>query len=293
MTIKFDSASRARAAQVEWAASRNIEFDPQGYTLRLEDNLFQPLNEGTLAELSAGAGDELGTGARRGKMQALHASSGLAVNVFDYWRDRPREPLARALGIDSTIDGIQFERTFPTGMQGTPPHLDVTLTLGDGRVIAIESKFLEAYPGRAHVRPFRETYFPEGAGRWTDGSLPACQKIAEALRGGDTVYHHLDAQQLLKHALGLANIVGERYALWYVWYDVGGEDGERHRREIKDFSECIDPSLGFRATSYQALIERLGEKCGPEHSEYLAYLQSRYGSVPSTPSGSPPLPLPA
>jgi hypothetical protein len=279
LPIRFDSASLARAAQVEWAANRNIEIDPQGYTLRLEDNLFQPLNESTRAELAAGAGDELGANGRRGKMRALHASSALAVNVFDYWRGRACEPLARALGVEGAIDDIQFERTFPTGMQGTPPHLDVTLTFDDGRVIAVESKFLEPYPGRAHPRPFRNTYFPEGAGRWIAGALPACQKIAEALRAGETIYLHLDAQQLLKHALGLANAVGDRYALWYVWYDVGGEDGERHRREIAEFSGCVDASLRFRATSYQDMIGRLADECGPPYNEYISYLRQRYGKA--------------
>ena len=69
------------------------------------------------------------------------------------------------LSLDLVHADIQFERTFPTGMLGTPPHLDVTLTTDSRRVIAIESKFLETYPARTGVRPFRDTYFPASGGR--------------------------------------------------------------------------------------------------------------------------------
>lgn len=271
------ATARSRTRQLAWAAHHGIEVDRQGYTLRLEYNLFQPLNDRTRAELGGGAGGELGVAGDRGKMQALHASSALAVNVFDYWRDRSREPLQRALGIPSAIVDIQFERTFPTGMQGTPPHLDVTLCTADGGLIAIESKFLEPYPAKTRPQPFRDTYFPIAAGRWSALTLPACQDLAEALRSGATIYHHLDAQQLLKHALGLAYTVGERYALWYFWYDPGGEEGERHRRDVGAFSVCVDPALGFRAMSYQSLFDRLEEACSGEHAEYLHYVTGRYG----------------
>ena len=34
-------------------------------------------------------------------MRALHSSSALAVNFFDYWTDRDKTPILSALGIDS------------------------------------------------------------------------------------------------------------------------------------------------------------------------------------------------
>ena len=92
MEIQNNASVRTRAVQVAWAARQGIKIDPQGYTLCLQDNLFQPLSATTHAELTAGAGAELGLGGGRGKLQALHSSAALAVNVFDYWRDRQREP---------------------------------------------------------------------------------------------------------------------------------------------------------------------------------------------------------
>jgi len=281
MTSPADAASRGRRAQLAWAESRDIEVDHQGYTLRLEDNLFQPLGEQTRRELAAGAGNELGEEGGRGKLQAVHASAALAVNVFDYWRNRPREPLQQAFALEEAISNIQFERPFPTGMLGTPPHLDVTLTTDSRRVIAIESKFLEVYPARTGVRPFRDTYFPASGGRWDAGKLTDCQRLADALRSGEQSYRHLDAQQLLKHALGLAHTVGDRFSLWYLWYDPAGEEGRVHRTEIEEFSRCIDPHLGFRSMTYQELIAKLEVSCGAEHSAYLSYLTARYAAAPS------------
>ena len=162
-------------------------------------------------------------------------------------------------------------------MQGTPPHLDVTLSTSDGRLMAIESKFLEPYP-RKTSKEFRETYFP-ATGRWADRALPACQDLAEAIRTGRRIFEYLDAQQLLKHVLGLANSIHERYALWYFWYDPGGEEGAVHRREIEDFSGCVDPTVEFATRSYQEVISRLAEECGEEHAGYVDYMTSRYGSL--------------
>jgi hypothetical protein len=283
-----DAGSRSHRAQRIWAASRGIATDSQGYTWEVEANLFQPLNVATRRELDGGAGGELGLDGARGKIRALHGSSALAINVFDYWRERPREPLARALGIDGTITEIEFERPFPTGMRGVPPHLDVTLTLNDGRVIAIESKFLEPYPARPKkVLPFRATYFPHGPGRWATAELPACQRLAESVRSGERIFRHLDAPQLLKHALGLARKYSNGFALWYLWYDVGDDEGMVHGREVEEFAACVEPELGFRAVGYQGLIERLERECGTEHSEYLGYLRDRYGRTST--SAEPPV----
>ena len=73
-------------------------------------------------------------------MKALHASSALVVNFFDYWTDKPKAPLLSALGIDADdIESLDFEAQFPTGLLGTPPHLDIAMTLESGAVIGIEA----------------------------------------------------------------------------------------------------------------------------------------------------------
>lgn len=139
-------------AQRRWAAGRGISVDGAGRTPELEDNLYQPLHPQTQAEFEKGAGNEL-----EGDMRSLRSSAALACNVFDPWRERPLRPLATACGADPDLARLRFEATFPTGLRGTPPHLDVLLD-GDGTPTAIESKFTEIYsPGRHGG--FAEAYF--------------------------------------------------------------------------------------------------------------------------------------
>lgn len=77
-----------RDQQQVWARQRGIKFDQDGYTLFLDDNLLLPLIPEVKKEFQSGKGDELGSGERRGKMQALHSSAALMVNIFQYRANR-------------------------------------------------------------------------------------------------------------------------------------------------------------------------------------------------------------
>ena len=49
-----------------------------------------------------------------GKMQALHSSSAIVVNVFEYWKSKSPDFIAKALKIPSKkIEEIVFEEKFP------------------------------------------------------------------------------------------------------------------------------------------------------------------------------------
>ncbi len=63
-------------------------------------------------------------------MHAVHSSSVLACNVFDYWRAKDLGLMGQALGIESLIERITFEAQFPTGLPGSPPNLDVACGSG-------------------------------------------------------------------------------------------------------------------------------------------------------------------
>ena len=91
-----------RNQQLKWAAD-HVEVDASGYTSTFEQNLFASPSEETRLEFSKGDGGELGTPGKRGKMQALHSSSALGCNVFEYWRKRDAQPLANALQLNSKI----------------------------------------------------------------------------------------------------------------------------------------------------------------------------------------------
>lgn len=215
-------------------------------------------------------------------MRALHSSSALVVNFFDYWTDRDKAPILSALGIDPEGGAsLKFEAQFPTGLGGTPPHLDVAITNSIGHVVGVEAKFTEHLKRSTKGKSgFKAAYFPNSRKLWSKKGLPACQTLAEELwngqlRGGRQRFEYLDPWQLLKHALGLAKRMGNRFSLYYLYYDCVGEEQEAHRQEIDCFGKWVGDEIKFRALTYQEVFERL-RNSGQADAGYLNYLESRY-----------------
>jgi hypothetical protein len=260
-----------------WADDRGIPVDASGYTLILEDNLFRPLYDATRADFEAGSGSELGIRGARGKMQALHSSSALAVNVFDYWRPRNATPLAGALGFSAPPTGIRFEAQYPTGMQGKPPNLDLSLEIG-GTTVAIESKFLEPYGRKGTGTPFQDSYFPFGYATWAERNLPSCQELARAMQDGGITFRFLNAAQLLKHVLGLVRLGSGRFALVYLYYAPEGPESLIHASEVAAFAQAVSSDFAFGALTYQELYARLSTQVSTADNDYTRYLHDRYFS---------------
>ena len=207
-------------------------------------------------------------------MQALHSSSALACNVFDYWRGRDTSPLARALEIEAPICSIAFERKFPTGLRGKAPNLDVVLTPASGPAVAIESKFLEPYGSKGKKSGFKPKYFPRDRELWTEAGFPKCQAAATAASARKD--QRLNAAQLLKHILGLARM-SSPWSLLYLWYDPTANTDETHSSELRSFSNSVSGDrLLFRAISYQTLFKKLVVEAGQNDVPYIEYLRDRY-----------------
>jgi hypothetical protein len=83
---------------------------------------------------------------------------------------------------------------------------------------------------------------------------------------------------LIKHILGLrSKFRKDRFRLLYLWYDVLGEEGFIHRKEIEAFKVIAGADgIKFHSLSYQELIVRLAKECGPEHKQYIRYITGRY-----------------
>ena len=148
--IKEKQKYWARLKKLDLIGSQ-IERGDKIYCRDLHDNLFLPLSNESKAELEAGDGNELGGGETPGKMQALHSSSALGVNVFEYWRyNKNFSPIAKALKIPSrNIGKISYEKKFKALKgQGTDPNIDVVFEYANGTACAIECKFTEAYSNR-------------------------------------------------------------------------------------------------------------------------------------------------
>ena len=215
-------------------------------------------------------------------MRALHSSSAVAVNLFDHWTGRDKNLILSALGFQPDPgNALDFEAKFHTGFGCTPPHLDVAITQSDGFVVALECKFTEHLKRSTRGKSsFTASYFPRSSSLWNEHGLPACQEFAqdlreEELRGGRQRFEYLDPRQLLKHVLGLARQLGQRFNLCYLYYDWPGERPAAHRRETDSFSELVGDEIGFRALTYQDVFHklRLSEQASPE---YLDYLETRY-----------------
>ena len=260
------------AHQRRWARAVSVPLDQSGSAARSVDaNLFRSLSAETRVEFAKGAGCELGTFEAPGSMASLRSSAALVVNVFDPWRGTNLTPLAGILGADPAANRLRMEVTFPTGLRGIPPHLDVVVDRPDGHVLAIESKFTEPYEHATNA--FKPSYFKKDS-IWD--SLPRLRGLAERIEAGEEVFEHLGAAQLIKHTLGLTRACGvEGFTLLYLWYEWPSPMATVHRAEIERFAAIVTSEIGFRALTYQELFEQL--KTAPEPAAgYLDYLRSRY-----------------
>ena len=269
--------------QKDWAKSKGISFDPKRRVYDVKDNFWKrTLSDRAQDAFGRGAGSEL-----KGKMRSLHSSSALAANFFDHWTDRDKVPLLRAMSIDAdSAKPLDFEAKFPTGLGGTPPHLDVAITLDSGFVIAIECKFTEPFQRSSKGKgEFVSSYFPSSGGLWTQIGLPKCQRLAEELCENPRGFEYLDPGQLLKHALGLATQCGDKFSLYYLYYDGTGNRSEAHKQEITCFRDWVGDEIRFKALTYQEVFRRFKEsgEVDSEYHEYLDYLGTRYFNSHSLP----------
>ena len=271
----MEEARAVRDGQRAWATENGVPFDSRGYVDDVEMNLRTPLSAAAQEAYERGARSEL---ARH--MRALHSSSALVVNLFDYWSCRDKDPLLSALGISGKVaDRLEFEARFPTGLGGTPPHLDVVIWLSSGEAIAVESKFTEHLVRSTKGKScFEPSYFPEQRGLWEEKGMPASQLFAEELNAGLHRFEFLDPWQLLKHALGLANILGQAFRLVYLYYDSPGERAQQHWREVQRFADAVRDGFIFEPVAYQTVYQHLTtfEDTDLGYLDYIDYLGTRY-----------------
>jgi len=285
----MDVTEQIITKQVEWAQNKGFELigsrgkhGRKAYTTRLSDNFFQPLNKETKIELEEGDGGELdGSEQRPAKIQAVHSSSALGVNVFDYWRDSPDLSIVtsscRLSRRSRSLAGdIRFEQKFPIESRlKYSPNIDVVILPHSGtfKCYAIECKFTEAYSGRGHGG--LDSKYLENEKIWQ--GLSATRGLAQEISPNDSQFEFLHAAQLIKHILGLNRKYGRsQYRLLYLRYDALGEAGFHHSQEVDKFARVVhSDKVAFHETTYQDLIVRLAQH-REQHNEYVSYLTERY-----------------
>jgi len=278
------------AKQTEWAKNNSLELigskvthGHPAYTSNPDQNLFQPLLPDVRASFAAGDGGELGSAGLPGKMQAIHSSSALAVNVFQYWKSIGQIPLiAAACGLckpGSVVScDLHFEEKYPIDDSfGFHPNIDVVIhNRNDAKIqrFAIECKFSEAYGTYKHAG-LKEKYL-DCAYLWDD--IPHLRAFSERISPDDKEFNHLHPAQLIKHILAMKRKFGlGGFRLLYLWYDVLGGQSKRHHDEIARFTEVArEDGIMFHSLTYQELITRLADRFRTDHGKYIQYLTKRY-----------------
>lgn len=318
--------------QKEWAKDKTlvsgkivdgVECEDKNYIETIEDNLFpvdktKGLRPENIDAYTKGGGSETKTITHRPKMSALHSSSALVVNLFQYWQNQEinKTPLLIALGLVNDNDKvgdvkiIKFEEKLQIKYEdgkiiknvkfGTP-NLDVMIEFGD-KIIAIESKFTEPYINESDKNSKMQDSYIEKESLWR--GIPHIEKLAKAIhdkkyqieiekKEGQVIKRkpkHLDAAQLIKHILGLRTdddkeiLKNKEIILLYLWYDVpNSEEAKEHQEEIEAFASIAKADgIDFRHITYQKVISYLEENYKNEHEDYIKYLVERYSKYPST-----------
>ncbi len=204
----------------------------------------------------AAPGDEIASG----KFANLASSAALAANTFGPGLSHP-ETFNNAFG-SLTVLNVDLEAVvrFPW-RGGRHPCLDALLTSED-TFVGIESKRYE--PFRSKSRPEFSSAFDRPV--WDQ--LERFNAVRLALKTEDLKYKHLDAAQLIKHALGLyaqAANASRKAVLVYLfaepdeWPDgqpVSEHAKQSHRAEVSDFSRRVSgDAVEFRAISYRELFD--------------------------------------
>lgn len=263
MNIRRRSLAALRTGARE--ANPNATYDSAGYTAKWENNLGPGLPLTTIVgDMAAGAGRELDV-----KLRAAHSSAALAINTFGPYREDPGQlHICHSTGSRS----VRFEGTCPTGLGGTPPHLDL-LAEGDS-IVAVEAKCTEWM--KCRLADFAPSYDQL---QTAHGSSPWFAQI-ESLRARPDLYEFLDVAQLIKHALGLEACFGGKVVqLLYLYWEPSNTsewpECQRHRTETETLTAAVrGAGVELVAMSYGELLNEWERQ--PEPPRHLPYLRLRY-----------------
>ena len=211
----------------------------------------------------------------RTRLRSPDSAATLAVNTFLPWQHDARElPLAGWVGFEA----IQLEVRCPTGLRGTPPHLDL-LALRDEAAVAATVRCSEYLsPRKVAVADSYDRLLAE-----TAGVAPWRNLLAQVRRRASS-FVHVDVGALVKFALALARTFPDRpTTLHYLYWEP--LDAERfeafraHRAELARVEDAIASArIGFRPESFSALWQDWAGRRSPVWlPDHVARLKARYG----------------
>jgi hypothetical protein len=210
----------------------------------------------------------------RARLHTPHSGMALAINSFFPWR-RASEQLE--LAKRGGFDAIQFDVRCPTGLRGTPPHLDL-LALRDDHAVAVTVRSVEYLTRR---RASLATSYDDLLAD-TPGMAPWRAHLS-AWREGDAVYQHVDLAALIKYATALGQTFPDRTStLLYLYWeplDADAYDAFRHhQRELEALTGAVQGArVDFAAQSFGRLWQDWAERSSPIWlADHVARLRRRY-----------------
>jgi hypothetical protein len=210
----------------------------------------------------------------RVRLDTPHSSMALVINSFFPWqKDVARLPLGGRLGFDA----IQFNVRCPTGLRGTPPHLDL-MALRDDHVVGATVRAVEYLKRKkssistTYDRTLADT---PGMSPWRDH--------LEAWRAGAAAYVHVDLAALVKYATALGRTFPDRtstlvYLYWEPLDAASYDEFRDHRRELASLAGAVGGArVEVAVESFDFLWQRWLDQGGPDWlAAHVARLRSRY-----------------
>jgi hypothetical protein len=218
--------------------------------------------------------DRLPDALDRARLRQPHSAAALAINCFLRWRTAPDQlTLDRWTGFDA----IQLMVRCPTGLRGTPPHLDV-LALRDHAAVAVTVRCTEYLSRRkSSVAASYDRLLAA-----TPGLEPWLRQLTQ-LRAAPDEWQHVDLGALVKHALALGRTFPDRpTTLLYLYWEP--LDADRfaefglHRHELSKLAEAVrDARVAFASRSFNSLWRDWEAQASPPWlSRHVARLRARY-----------------
>jgi hypothetical protein len=200
------------------------------------------------------------------------SSTGLVAAAFAPWRTDPGSLRIAGLG---GFEAVRLEERLLIPHGGGTPNLDVALPLADGGFAGVEAKLTEHLASRT-PRPWPRAYRRPAmaaalAGGWAE--------VFADLLEGRWVPRHLDAPQLVRHALSLQATAASRptYLVLLFWEPLDGDgvpEVVAHRDEVAELLDRLGPGASpqLRALSWAELWDTWA-RTRPDH---VAALRRRY-----------------
>ncbi|MEZ5934307.1 MAG: hypothetical protein R3F54_20680 [Alphaproteobacteria bacterium] len=210
----------------------------------------------------------------RVRLDTPHSSMALVINSFFPWQKNVDSlPLGGKLGFDA----IQFNVRCPTGLRGTPPHLDL-MALRDDHVVGATVRAVEYLKRK---KSSISTTYDRTLGE-TPGMSPWGDHL-EAWRAGEVVYAHVDLAALVKYATALGRTFPDRtstliYLYWEPLDAASYDEFRDHRRELASLAAAVEGArVEVVAESFDALWQRWLDQGGPDWlAAHVERLRSRY-----------------